>query len=306
MLTVMMATHNGAGWIGQCLDSFCALETPPGGYKLVIIDNASTDGTSDIVRAYRDRLPVTLLFQPKPGKNRALNLGLEHIEGDLVVFTDDDVIAAPDWLVQWRRAADQFPEFGIFGGTINPYWRKTPPEWLLEIIEVAMVYALTGAQHQDGPIRPGLIFGPNMMVRAQLFKGGQRFDETIGPDGTSSYMMGSETSFTEAMAAQGVHCRFVSQPTVCHIIREGQVDPEWVAARYNRFGRSMHKGLEKDYEGPRLFGAPRYQIRIALQLGLTRVFYFIVRNKKLFYKYKFLYNQKNGALRELINRKKSL
>lgn len=313
MLTVMMASRNGAGWIGQCLDSFCALETPPGGYKLVIIDNASTDGTSDIVRAYRDRLPVTLLFQPKPGKNRALNLGLEHIAGDLVVFTDDDVIAAPDWLVQWRRAADQFPEFGIFGGTIKPRWRKAPPEWLLEIINIAMVYGLTGEWH-DGPIHPTRVFGANMVVRTQLFKGGQRYDETIGtegtesymPDGTVSYMMDTETSFTTAMVAQGVRCRFVSSPTVCHIIREGQVDPEWVAARYTSSGRSMLKDLEKNYEGPRLFGAPRYLIRSTLQFGLTQAFYFIIRNKKLFYKYRFLYNQNKSALRELINRRKSL
>jgi len=306
MLTVMMATRNGAGWIAQCLDSFCALEIPVGGYKLVIIDNASTDGTADIVRAYMDRLPVTLLFQPKPGKNRALNLGLQHIEGDLVVFTDDDVIVAPDWLAQWRLAADQFPEFGIFGGSIKPYWRKTPPDWLLEIIDMAMVYALTGDRHQDGPIHPGLVFGPNMMVRAQFFKGGQRFDETIGPDGTASYIMGSETSFTVSMAAQGIRCRFVSQPAVCHIIREGQVDPEWVAARYLRFGRSMHEDMDmaEDYDGPKLFGAPRYQFRILLDLGIKKALYFISRNKKLFYKHKFLYNQKSGILYALINRKK--
>ncbi len=308
MLTVMMATRNGADWVAQCLDSFCAMETPVGGYKLVIIDNASTDGTADIVRAYMGRLPIILLFQPKPGKNRALNLGLEHIEGDLVVFTDDDVIVAPDWLAQWRRAADEFPEFGIFGGSIKPYWRKAPPEWLLEIIDIAMVYALTGERHQDGPIHPGFIFGPNMMVRAQLFAGGQRFDETVGPDGTASYTMGSETSFTVSMAAQGIRCRFVSQPTVCHIIREGQVDPDWVASRYFRSGRGDGKLRSLDYNGPRLFGAPRYLFRYALEHGIMKALYFPTGNKKSFYKHKIRYNQYMGILRGSLdlNRRKSV
>ncbi len=307
MLTVMMATWNGAGWIAQCLDSFCSLETPEGGYKLVIIDNASTDNTADIVRTYMDRLPITLLSQPKPGKNRALNLGLEHIEGDLVVFTDDDVVASPDWLMQWRWAAGQFPEFDIFGGSIKPYWRKTPPEWLLEIIDIAMVYALTGAQHQDGPIHPGWIFGPNMMIRTSFFAGGRQFDETIGPDGTETFAMGGETDFTGLRDKQNLRCRFVSQPTVCHIIREGQVDPEWVASRYFRFGRSLREDLDmaEDYDGPRLFGAPRYLFRIVLDLGIKKALYFISRNKKLFYRHKFLYNQRSGVLYELINRKKS-
>lgn len=305
MLTVMMATRNGAGWIAQCLDSFCSLEEPAGSYKLVIIDNASTDGTADIVRTYMDRLPIMLLFQPKPGKNRALNFGLDHIEGDLVVFTDDDIIAAPDWLVQWRWAADQFPESGIFGGSINPYWRKTPPEWLLEIISPEMVYALTGARHQDGAIEPGLIYGPNMMVRADIFAGGHRFDETVGPDGSATYIMGSETAFTESMAARNIHCRFVSQPAVSHIIREGQVDPDWVAGRYSRYARLVARTFEKNYDGPRLFGAPRYLFRVILDHAIMKALYFVTGNSKLFYRHKFLYNESLGVLRELLNRKKS-
>lgn len=298
-----MATWNGAGWIAQCLDSFCAMETPVGGYKLVIIDNASTDGTVDIVRTYMDRLPITLLFQPKPGKNRALNLGLEHIEGDLLVFTDDDVIVTPDWLVQWRRAADQFPESDIYSGSIKPHWRKPPPEWLLEIINVAMVYGLTGERHQAGPVGTSLIFGANMMIRTSYFADGRRFDETIGPNGTETFAMGGETDFTDLSDAQKTRCWFVSQPTVYHIIRETQIDPEWVAGRYIRSGHGGGRYAEKNYDGPKLFGVPRYLFRSLLENGIMKSLYFSVRNTKLFYKHKFLYNQALGNLREIKNRK---
>ena len=303
MLTVMMASYNGAGWIAQCLDSFCALEQPEGGYKLVIIDNASTDGTADIVRSYLDRLPITLLFQPKPGKNRALNLGLEHIEGDLIVFTDDDVIVTPDWLAQWRRVADQFPQSDIFGGCIKPHWRKQPPEWLLEIINIPMVYALTGERHQEDPNIPVRIFGPNMMIRASFFAGGQRFDETIGPDGTMTYVMGSEIKFTRSIPAPGMRLRSVPQPAVYHIIRAEQVDPDWVAGRYTRYGYNLGRDAAENYQGPKLFGAPRYLLRILFESGLMKLIYSTIGNTKLFYKHTFLYNQSLGALREFKKRK---
>jgi hypothetical protein len=53
MLTVVMATRNRAGVLHRVLDSFAALEIPRGGWKLVIVDNASTDATPEVLRNSR-------------------------------------------------------------------------------------------------------------------------------------------------------------------------------------------------------------------------------------------------------------
>src|SRR5215471_5623735 len=103
MLTVLIATRNGAHTLPRCLAALGQLIAPVGGWKLIVVDNGSTDATREIVESFADRLPLTYLLEPRPGKNAALNAGLDHVEGDLVVFTDDDVLARPDWLVELRR-----------------------------------------------------------------------------------------------------------------------------------------------------------------------------------------------------------
>jgi glycosyltransferase involved in cell wall biosynthesis len=65
------------------------LKLTPGGWKLVIVDNGSTDRT-------RDKLRLTYLFEFKRGKNAGLNTGLAHVEGDLIVLTDDDAVPRTD------------------------------------------------------------------------------------------------------------------------------------------------------------------------------------------------------------------
>src|SRR2546429_408124 len=109
MLTVLIATRNGTKTLPALLKAYCAIVRPAGGWKLVIVDNSSTDGTQAIIASFKSRLPITSVLEQAPGKNAALNAGLPFVEGDLVVFSDDDAFPRPDWLVQLRTAADTQP-----------------------------------------------------------------------------------------------------------------------------------------------------------------------------------------------------
>ena len=126
MLTVLMATHNGAKTLPRVLDAYLDLHEPPGGWKAIIVDNASTDDTADTVLSYAGHLPILLVREPRRGKNWGLNTGLQHVEGDLVVFTDDDIVPDPDWLVRMRQVADDQPDYDVFGGKIEPIWLHSP------------------------------------------------------------------------------------------------------------------------------------------------------------------------------------
>src|SRR5882724_9338189 len=114
MLTVLIATRNGVRTLPRVLEAYTCLQPPTGGWKLVVIDNGSTDQTRDIVLSFLDRLPLEYLFEERSGKNIALNTGLAKLEGDLAVFTDDDAIPSPDWLVSYRAAADTHTACSLF------------------------------------------------------------------------------------------------------------------------------------------------------------------------------------------------
>src|ERR1700740_1350299 len=98
MLTVLAATRNRASSLGPVLTAFAALRPPSGGWRLVIVDNGSTDATQDVLAAFADRLPLVVLHCARPGMNAALNVGVGAMIGDLLVKTDDDVLPDPGWL----------------------------------------------------------------------------------------------------------------------------------------------------------------------------------------------------------------
>jgi glycosyltransferase involved in cell wall biosynthesis len=273
MLTVLFATRNGERILPAVLESYCSLVPPPGGWKLVIVDNGSTDRTKDAVTAFLGRLPLTYLFEPTPGKNAALNTGLASVSGDLVVLTDDDVFPRPDWLREMRATADAHPSFAIFGGAVLPRWEVPPAAWVLSWVPLGPSYTISNPSLAEGPTTPGLIFGPNMAVRADVFRAGYRFDPAIGPRG-GRYAMGSETEFVMRLVKAGFAAWHCPRPVVEHLIRESQLQRSWILERAVRFGRGQRRLNANDESVPvrKWLGVPRWIFRGLLRnsIGLAR------------------------------------
>jgi len=268
MLTVVMATHNGADTIGRCLEAFCNLTTPDGSWQLVVVDNASTDATPAQLDMFRGRLPLVIVQEPRLGKSYALNAGLRHVEGDLVIFADDDILPERDWLVEWQAASRRYPDIAVFGGAIDPRFENPPPEWLWQTGWMGMLYAQTTDQ-EEGPIasEKGEIFGPNMAVRRLVIDTGHRFD-TRFMHGHSG-LMGDETDFVDRAARDGFALGFAPKARVGHIVSPRQVQAGWLVRRFYRHGRSMRQHRIMRFgrpAAPCLFGVPRYLI---VRVGLT-------------------------------------
>ena len=266
MLTVLIATHNGRRTLPTVLRAFSRLQTPAGGWKLVIVDNASTDETKEIIHSFVDRLPLTYRFESSKGKNAALNAGLPDVEGDLVVLTDDDVLPRTDWLVQIRRAADSHRSFAVFGGTVLPNWEVQPEAWILDWVPMGPVFTITDRSWKEGPISPHSVYGPNMVLRAELFRAGYRFNVRIGPRGRE-YAMGSETELILRLAAAGFQAWHCKQAVVEHMIRESQMSRRWVLERARRYGRGQYRLCihQQNISRKKWLGVPRYLIKEVVQ-----------------------------------------
>jgi hypothetical protein len=237
------------------LESFCCLESPAGGWKLVVVDNGSTDETGRVLSSFKDRLPLQSVVEPELGKNIALNTGLKLVEGDLTVLTDDDVFPSKDWLVQLRNAADDHPAHSVFGGVVVPRWEVPPPNWT-EWVDLSSTFAITPPFAVEGELTGyfiGLVFGPNMVVRTCVFNSGIRFNPSIGPRG-ASYAMGGETEFLLRLQHEGHKAWHVHAAVVEHFIRKEQLNKDWVLQRAIRFGRGSER-LRPSTQ--RLGGIPR-------------------------------------------------
>ncbi|MFB2603004.1 glycosyltransferase family 2 protein, partial [Rhizobium phaseoli] len=116
-LSVVFSSYNGASRrLRHTLDSLLCQELSHDQWELIAVDNNSNDGTFDLLKSYSDKLPITILQHHTPGKSGALNLALDRVKGDLIVFTDDDVRAEPNWLQAIVDCAVAHPGYGVFGG----------------------------------------------------------------------------------------------------------------------------------------------------------------------------------------------
>ena len=75
-MTVLIATRNGRRTLAGVLEAYTRVLAPAGGFKLVVVDNGSTDGTSELAAHFRDNRPITWLVETTPGKNAAPTNGL--------------------------------------------------------------------------------------------------------------------------------------------------------------------------------------------------------------------------------------
>lgn len=264
-LSVLIASRNGSATLPDVLDSLARAERPAEGFELVLVDNGSTDGTADTCRSYADRLPLSVVEEPRRGKNVALNRAIEAARGDLLVFTDDDVVLPPNFLSGYRALAGREGAYAIFGGHIVAQWQSTPDPRILEEVPLVQAYTVTETDRERGPIKAGRLYGPNMAVRRKVFDSGLRFDARIGPDGRRSYVMGDETDFLARAEARGFKAFFEPDIVVRHKVSERQLERRWIERRALITGRTqVHSSMRKHGALPRtatLFGFPRWALR---------------------------------------------
>lgn len=274
-VTILLATCNRDELLQQELESFCNLYLPDIELKILVGDNACRKETQTICEQFNTQLDITYIQQKTPGKNSTLNKLLPYAKGQYYIFTDDDIIADKNWVLELIQASKHFPTATVFAGRILPY---VPKGYILPDNKMVSKFVQTGNWDQeDGPISHLKIVGANMMVKSEVFTDGVLFNASVGPNG-KNYMMGSETEFILRLELHGYSAAYASKAIVHHYIRPEQFSVGWWLARMERRGRGSLL-LAEPSETPRLFRAPRYLFTKALKLNLQYIWATLIGNK---------------------------
>lgn len=164
-------------------------------YEVIVVDNASTDATLEVVEnfqaSHRD-CNIILVREDILGLGHARNTGLRYASGAYVAFIDDDAKASADWLETALRCFEEVEPSPIgIGGPILPFYELPKPKWFKDEYEIRT----WGKQSRF--LKKGESFsGSNMFFRKEIFEMYEGFDVRVGVKG--EYLsVGEETALFE-------------------------------------------------------------------------------------------------------------
>ena len=219
-VSLIICTRERPEALAGCLEAIGRLDPAPD--EIVVVDNAPrTETVRELVRATPG---VRYVRELRPGLSVARNTGIRETSGDLVAFTDDDVIVDPGWVDGLRRGFGD-PEVVAVTGLVLPAELETEAQFLF--------------QHGDSGFGWGfrpLVFdrryfrrmrsrgvpvwhigaGANMAFRREAFAHAGLFDERLGA-GASGCSEDSEMWYR--LLAEGWSCRYEPTAVVHHVHR---------------------------------------------------------------------------------------
>jgi glycosyltransferase involved in cell wall biosynthesis len=109
-ISAIVTTRNRAELLRRVLEAFRAQTLAPHRWELVVVDDGSTDGTADVLRACEGALPLRAVYQRHAGLGAARSHGVLAAWSPITVLLDDDDLPAPDFLAEHLGAHRRHPD----------------------------------------------------------------------------------------------------------------------------------------------------------------------------------------------------
>jgi GT2 family glycosyltransferase len=154
-ISVVVPVRDGASSLPALLDSLAAQELEPARYEIVVVDNASRDGSGEIAAARGARA----VSEPVANRSRARNAGVAAARADVIAFIDADCRASSGWLAALLRCRGSAP---LIAGPVEIETR-TPPS-AIERFEAVTRF------DQEAWVGDGWAATANLMIEREAFE----------------------------------------------------------------------------------------------------------------------------------------
>lgn len=193
-VTVLIPARNEEKDISRCIESLWNQTYPREWYRVIVIDDQSTDRTAEVVEQVIKDKPNFQLLQHPPHqlyptfKKQALLYALKKVHSQIVMTVDADSIAQPDWIKKMVELYDD--ETGVVAGlvTFHQAYEKSVFHRLQTLEFAGIVFCGVGAVGQNNPL---ICNGSNLSYRLQAFH------EAGGYDGNEFVPSGDDDLFIQ-------------------------------------------------------------------------------------------------------------
>jgi glycosyltransferase involved in cell wall biosynthesis len=256
IVSVVICTHNRAKELVDAIQSVLSQEVDEGSYELLVVDNASTDSTREVVCGYSVRASnLKYLSETALGLSHARNAGLAAAKGEYVAYLDDDAVADAGWLSQIPVAfAAGGQDIGCVAGRIAPIWGAPRPPWLhdnlLGVISVldCSPIAIRLAEHQEP-------FGANVIYRRGVLAHVGGFSTRLGRKG-ASLLSNEEILLNRRLKKLGYATYFDPRISVHHHVPAERLTQRWFRRR------AYWQGVSDAFLEDQLEPAPAFDVAL--------------------------------------------
>lgn len=221
-VSLIICTRDRPEALERCLNSLSKQRLQPA--EIIVVDNASaTSATQEVCR----KAAVRYVREDRPGLDYARNTGARAANGEILAYTDDDVIVHPEWLYRLTIAFDG-EEVWATTGLVLPAELATAAQWHFEKF---WGFGRGFKRRDFGPdfveVGPASVWeigaGANMAFRREVFDRAGYFDERldVGAAGCSG-----DSEFWYRILSAGGTCRYEPAAVVFHYHRR-----EWNALK---------------------------------------------------------------------------
>jgi glucosyl-dolichyl phosphate glucuronosyltransferase len=238
------------------LNSLLALRVPAGTrVEIIVIGPTSQPETVRVAEAARSGpIPVRFLPELRPGLSHARNQGLREAAFEHVVFFDDDVRVAPEWIEGFREAVEKH-EADCVVGPVTPVFERARPAYVDELMlgMITSDYSRRGPEILllSGEARhevPGCNFGVRKAVALDV--GG--FRPEFGRCATTN-VAGEDFDFGDRLVLAGKRVVYQPRCAVGHVISAQKLTKRWLRQRWH--GDGVARRLKFREHGGRMSAA---------------------------------------------------
>jgi GT2 family glycosyltransferase len=235
-----------------------ALESPPGGFEVVVVDDGGGAPLEAALDAARGRADVSLVAAPHRGPASARNAGAARAHGRLLAFTDDDCLVDPGWLLAFDARLAGAPSLLVGGRTLNGL-----PENPFSSASQSLIDSLYG-YYNASPDQARFFASNNVATSRERFEAIGGFDESF------PLAAGEDRDLCDRQRHAGGGLAFVPEAVVTHHHRLGLAGFVRQHFNYGRGARRYHerraqrRGEAFRVEPPRFyFDLLRHPFRVA-------------------------------------------
>jgi len=266
-VSVVVCTYNRAEYLRRTLESL-VIQNCSGkfSYEILVVDNASTDCTKDVVEqvAGNSKVRVRYVIAEKPGLANARNKGVAESRGEWIVCFDDDQLAEPNWLYELLRVAWETGCHCVGGKRLLDLPEK-------EMIGLGLVARQILGEHDQGEWTrkcSGLIgdypCDANVIRSRKLHEAVQKFS-TSWPRG------GQDEDYSRRVVAAGFAMWYAPESVVYHMVPQDRLTTQYFKWTSLRWGTHY---ADRDYNRCRRWGVFSVCLARVAQMLLVNIPYY--------------------------------